>query len=403
MRLATWYGDVVRVLNRKLMRDLWRLKWQMAAIGLLVVCGVSVAVMAFSTQKALVIAQREYYDRTRFGDVFASATRAPRAVVDELMRIDGVIAVDARAAKSGLMEVPGLLRPATVRLISLPDDERRALNRLVLVAGRLPDPIRADEAVALKTFLDAAHIRLGEQLSLVMNGHRLMFRIVGSALSPEYVYVPSLGPMPDDAHSGVLWAPRDAVEKPAGLGGAFSSVSLALAPGASLTAAIAAVDRLLAPYGGMPAYGRADHISHKFQQDRIDRLSVMATVMPPVFLIVAAALVHLVIGRLVDGEREQIGLLKAFGYDDVSAATIYLKMAGLVGVIGALAGGAVGGWLGKTVVAVLAQYMRFPQLAWRFSWTAFGVSAALSVLAAIGVSAGEIEDLIRTGAAIESR
>ena len=50
--------------------------------------------------------------------------------------------------------------------------------------------------------------------------------------------------------------------------------------------------------------------------------------MPPVFLIVAAALVHLVLGRLVDGEREQIGLLKAFGYDDVSAATIYLKMAG---------------------------------------------------------------------------
>jgi putative ABC transport system permease protein len=206
--------------------------------------------------------------------------------------------------------------------------------------------------------------------------------------------------MPDDAHSGVLWAPRQAVEKPAGLGGAFSSVSLALAPGASLTAAIQAVDRVLAPYGGLPAYGRADHISHKFQQDRIDRLSVMATVMPPVFLIVAAALVHLVIGRLVDGEREQIGLLKAFGYDDIPAATIYLKMAGLVGVIGALTGGAVGGWLGKAVVAVLAQYMRFPQLSWRFSWTAFGVSAVLSVVAAIGGSFLGVRRAVRLSPAV---
>jgi putative ABC transport system permease protein len=376
----------VGVLNRKLVRDLWRLKWQMAAIALLVACGVAVAVMAFSTQKALVSAQRAYYARTRFGDVFASATRAPRAVADELARIDGVTAVDARALKVGLMDVPGLLRPATVRLISLPDDERAALNRIVLIAGRLPDPNRVDEAVALKTFLDAARIHLGDRLFLVMNGHRVSFTIVGSALSPEYVYVPSYGPMPDDAHSGVLWAPREAVEKPAGLGGAFSAVSLALAPGASQSRVIAAVDRLLAPYGGTPAYGRADHVSHKFQQERIDRMSVMAMVIPPVFLIVAAALVHLVIGRHVDTEREQIGLLKAFGYSDVSAATIYLKMAGLVGMTGALAGGVIGGWLGRAIISELVQYMRFPHLTGRFSWSAFAVSGALSVAAAIGGS-----------------
>jgi putative ABC transport system permease protein len=397
---VNWRGDDVGVLNRKLIRDLWRLKWQLAAIALLVACGVSVAVMAFSTQKALVGAQREYYAGTRFGDVFASATRAPLALVDELARIDGVLFVDARAVKVGLMEVPGLLRPATVRLIAMPNDDRRALNRTVLIAGRLPDPTRVDEAVALKTFLDAAHIRLGDHLSLALNGHCLTFTIVGSALSPEYVYVPSFGPMPDDAHSGVLWAPRDAVEKPSGLGGAFSAVSLALAPGASQAKAIAAVDRLLAPYGGTPAYTRADHISHRFQQERIDRMSVMATVIPPVFLIVAAALVHLVLGRLVESERDQVGLLKAFGYSDISAATIYLKMAGLVGVSGALAGGAIGGWLGQVIIAVLAQYMRFPDLIGRFSWTAFGVSGALSVAAAIGGSLLAVRRAVRLSPAV---
>ena len=99
--------------------------------------------------------------------------------------------------------------------------------------------------------------------------------------------------MPDDAHQGVFWAPRGAVERPAGLGGSFSAVSLALAPGTSDAHAIAAIDRVLAPYGGAPAYGRADQISDKFQQDRIERLRIMAIVVPPVFLVVAAALVHL--------------------------------------------------------------------------------------------------------------
>ena len=388
------------VLDRKLFRDLWRLKWQMAAIALLVGCGVTVGVMAFSVQKALVSAQREYYRQTRFADVFATATRAPLSLVDDLARIEGVVAVDARAVKTGLMEVPGLLRPAIARLIALPDDDRRALNRIVLVAGRLPDPNRIDEAVALKTFLDAAHVSLGERLTMVIGGHQLTFTIVGAALSPEYVYVPSFGPMPDDAHSGVFWAPRNAVERPAGLGDAFSAVALALAPGASTTGAVAAVDRLLARYGGSPAYARADQTSHKFQQDRIDRMSVMATIIPPIFLIVAAALVHLVLARLVDAEREQIGLLKAFGYDDLSASSVYLKMAGVVGIAGAIAGGIVGGWLAHMLVRTLAQYVRFPHLAAQFSWSAFAVSVVLSVAAAIAGSFLAVRRAVRLSPAV---
>jgi hypothetical protein len=38
----------MRVLDRKLVRDLMRQKGRMAAIALLIACGVSVAVMAFS-------------------------------------------------------------------------------------------------------------------------------------------------------------------------------------------------------------------------------------------------------------------------------------------------------------------------------------------------------------------
>jgi putative ABC transport system permease protein len=390
----------MRKLDRKLLRDVWRLKWQLAAIAVLIACGVSVAVMAFSTQKALVATQRAYYAQTRFADVFATATRAPLSLVGDLSRIDGVLTVDARVMKAGLMDVPGLLRPATVRLISMPDDDRRALNQIVVVAGRVPDPNRADEAVALKTFLDAAHISLGERVSLTIEGRSLPFTIVGAALSPEYVYVPSASPMPDDAHEGVMWAPRAAVERPTGLGGAFSAVSLILARGTSDAAVRAAIDRLLAPYGGTPAYARADQVSHKFQQDRIDRLGVMATIIPPVFLLVAAALVNLVLGRMVETEREQIGLLKAFGYGDLQAASPYLELAAFVGIIGVAAGGALGGWLGRAIVALLAEYMRFPHLEGGFSSVAFAVAAALSIGAAVAGSLLAVRRAVRLSPAV---
>jgi len=131
-------------LDRKLLRDLWRMKWQVMAIALLIACGVSVAVMSFSAQRALAAAQADFYQQTRFADVFAQAKRAPLSKARELSHIDGVTAVDARIVQGGLMDVPGLARPAIARLISLPDDEAKGLNRITLVRGRMPSPDRTD-------------------------------------------------------------------------------------------------------------------------------------------------------------------------------------------------------------------------------------------------------------------
>lgn len=374
-------------LDRKVLRDLWRMKWQVAAIALLIACGVSVAVMSFSAQRALAQAQAAFYAETGFADVFAVAKRAPRSLARELQAIDGVTAVDVRVAQAGLMDVPGLTRPATARLISLPDDERTALNRIRLTQGRLPDPARTDEVVALKTFMEAAHVRMGQRLTAVIGGRAFSFTIVGAALSPEYVYVPAPESfMPDDAHQGVFWAPRAAVERAAGMTGAFDSVAARLAPGASTAAVLQDLDRILAPYGGRAAYARADQASNAFLDAELKELSTSATILPPIFLLIAAALVHFVITRLVETEREQIGLLKAFGYRDGEAAAPYLKLAAAIGLAGAVAGGLLGAGLGAAIVDRYREYFRFPVLAVSFHWPAFGVAAAVAVGAALGGS-----------------
>lgn len=394
----------LRALDRKLLRDLFRMRFQAAAIALLIACGVSVAVMAFSAQEALVAAQRGYYARAGFADVFANATRAPLSVAQTLSGVDGVVTVDARAMKGGLMHVPGLVRPASAMLISLPDDPRGALNRLVLIQGRMPDPNHTDVAVALKTFLDAAHVRLGQRLTMTVGGREMTVVVVGSALSPEFVYVPGPGlMMPDDAHQGIFWAPRMAVGKATGLDGAFSMLALRIAPGTRVPGVLTAVDRALAPYGGTPAVGRADQVSNKFQDERINRFGIIAWVIPPVFLTVAAGLVHMVLGRMVESERDQIGLLKAFGYSDGEVGAVYLKMAALIGVAGSVAGGMLGGWMGGAVTRLLGQYMRFPVLDLRFSWAALMIAAGFSVAAALAGSLLAVRRAVRLSPAVAMR
>lgn len=378
-------------LDRKVLRDLWRTKWQVLAIALLIACGVAVAVMALSAQRSISRARAQFYAETAFADVFATAKRAPLSLVGRLAHIDGVTAVDVRINQAGLMAVPGLSRPATVQVISLPTEATSALNRIRLTKGRLPDPSRPDEVVALKTFLEAAHLSLGDRLSAVVAGRSFTFTIVGAALSPEYVYVPAPESfMPDDAHRAVLWLPRDAAERIAGMSGAFNSASIKLAAGASEPQAIKSLNDILAPYGGRAALGRADQPSHAFLEAELKELSTSAAILPPVFLIIAAALVHLVLSRTVEAEREQIGLLRAFGYRARDAAAPYLKTAFVVGLVGCVAGGMAGAAFGAAIVDQYRNYFRFPDLTAGFHWLAFAISSAVALAAAMLGSAAAV-------------
>ena len=376
----------MRALDIKLLRDLRRLAPQIAAIAGLGAIGIAVAVMANGALKAVDVARDRFYAETRFADVFASAERAPNALLPRLRSIDGVVAVDTRAGGGGLMPVPGLDRPAHVQLIALPSQESYALDKLVLAAGRLPSADRPDEAVALKAFLDAAHVSLGQRLVAIVAGRQVSVTIVGSVLSPEYVYSPSETALPDDAHQAVIWAAKATVEGAAGQVGAFSRVALKLSGDTAPERVLSQVDAILAPYGGTPAIGRADQPSNNFVDEALRRLRTLSVILPPIFLLVAAGLTHMVMGRLVETEREQIGLLKAFGFTDIEVAVPYLKLAGVIGLAGVIAGGLAGAALAAALTSIYAQYFRFPVFNPQFDWTVFALTGAIAVAAALAGS-----------------
>src|SRR5690606_23157996 len=144
----------------------------------------------------------------------------------------------------------------------------------------------------------------------------------------------TIGPgalMPDDRRFGVIWMGEEAAAAAFGRQGAFNDVLIKLSRGASEAAVIVAVDALLAPYGGTGAHGRADQVSHHFLDNELVQLRAIAWIIPPVFLVVSAFLVNIVLARLIALERSQIGLLKAVGYSDAAVAGHYLKLAAAIG------------------------------------------------------------------------
>lgn len=351
------------VLDRKLVRDIAHLRGQVAAIALVVACGVAAFVAMQSTYRALLDSQAAYYADYRFADVFAPLKRAPESLVARVREIPGVAAVETRVVADVTLDVPALTEPATGRLVSIPERRRAMLNDLHILSGRYIEPGRRDEVIISGAFANANNLRPGDALNAVLNGRWQRLAIVGVALSPEYVYEIRGGDIfPDSRRFGVLWMSRAAIAPAFQMDGAFNDLSLTLAPGTSEREVISRLDALLAPYGGLGAYGRADQTAHMFLSNELAELRVTGTFIPAVFLGVTAFLIHLVLSRLVSTQREQVALLKAFGYTNLSVGAHYLKLALVAVSTGALLGVAVGLYFGLRVAGLYAEYFRFPAL-----------------------------------------
>lgn len=246
-------------LDRKLLRDL-RHRWaQVLSIAAVVACGVMIVITMQNALVSLRETRDVYYTRYRFADVFVSLTRAPNAVASRVAELPGVALVEPRIVRQVILDVPGLAQPATGQLISLPSGRPPALNQIFLREGRLPVHGRSNEVLVGSHFAELNALHPGATLGAVINGGWQRLRVVGIAMSPEFTYEPTGSAIFGDARTfALLWMDYDAVAPAFGLTGAFNDLALALAPDASERAVIAAVDRVLEPYGGGGAYGRAD-------------------------------------------------------------------------------------------------------------------------------------------------
>jgi putative ABC transport system permease protein len=356
----------MRALNVKLARNLWTLKGQGAAIALVIATGVATFIMSLASLDSLRLTQQSVYRSQRFADVFAELMRAPESMAERLREISGLASLETRVRAPVNVRLEDFGEPVTGLVLSIPDGRQPQLNRLYLRSGQLPDPTRNDQALVSEAFADAHRLSPGNRLAVVINGRFESLFISGIALSPEYIYQVRPGELvPDFERFAILWMNRSAVAAAFGMEGAFNSVVASLSPGQRPEEVIDRLDRLLAPWGGLGAYHRSDQMSHRYLDDELTQLEAMARFLPMVFIGVAAFLLNVVAARLIRTQREQIAVLKAFGYDNLTVAGHYLALVMVVVLIGSVAGILLGLWIADAVAGLYQEFFRFPWLEFR--------------------------------------
>ncbi len=386
----------MRAMDRKVLRDLWHLRGQVLAIGTVIAAGIAALIMSLSTLEALDETTAAYYERYRFGEVFASVKRAPESVEQRVAALPGVRTVQTRVSRFATLDIEGFAEPVMGQFVSVPEGRQPILNQLALQSGRLPEDGGEDEVVLNEPFAEAHGLVAGDEIVAVINGHRRELRIVGTALSPEFVY--ALGPgalMPDDRRFGILWMGREALAAAYDLKGAFNSVSLDLERGADTEQLTEQLDRVLERYGGVGATAREDQLSNWFVMNEMEQLRTVSMILPTIFLIVSAFLTNMVLGRLVATERGQIGLMKAFGYSSTEVGLHYAKFVVGIVLVGSVIGIAAGTWLGRMNTEMYTNLFRFPLLLYRPSTSAIAIAVSVSLASALLGSAGAVRRAVR--------
>ncbi|UOD28998.1 ABC transporter permease [Massilia violaceinigra] len=375
------------MLDRKLLRDLVRMWSQALTIALVVASGIGGFLTSLSAVDSLARARDRFYAEARFADLFAGVRNAPLSLAARLRTAPGVADVQTTLEQVVRIDIAGVPDPVVGQLIGIERRRPQRMNLVVTSAGRLPASgaaVRADaeiEALVSEAFAQARGLRPGARLGALLNGKRRVLRVTGIALSPEFIFAGLWG-MPDARGFGVFWIDREVLAAAYDMEGAFNRAAVKLAPGAVPEAAIAALGAMIAPYGGREVFARTGQVSHAMLDNEIRQQRVMGTMLPAIFLGVAAFLLNVVVARLVATQREQIATLKALGYGNAAIALHYLKLVLLIVLGGLLMGVALGKQLGFLLTRLYAESFHFPAFEHRLGPALVLLGAAIAVLTA---------------------
>ncbi len=376
----------MRALDRKLWRDL-RLLWSQAlTIALVVASGMGGFLTCLSAVESLQLARERFYAEGHFADLFASVKRAPTALLPRLRETPGVADVQLTLEQLVRLDLPGVIDPVLGQLIGLDARDPPRLNLPFIASGRALSPQPPSdgriEVLVSAGFADARGLVPGSRLAALINGRQRELLVVGTVLSPEFIFA-GLGGMPDLRGFGVLWLDREILAGAYDMRGAFNRASVKLAPGAREAEVKAALAPLLRPYGGREIHGRDEQSSHAMLDNEINEMRVLGTVLPVIFLGVAAFLLNVVLSRLVNTQREQVAALKALGYPNRSIAAHYLKLVLLIVGAGLLLGLALGKQLGLLLLGLYVDFFRFKTFVHEMPAGLVLISAGVSLAMAV--------------------
>lgn len=368
-------------LNLMLLREIGKAKGQFIAAAAVIMAGIVMFSATYISYRNLKNSLNYYYERYRFLDYFAEARYIPEYIVERVEHIKGVRAVCGRVSVDVGADV-GEERRITLRIISLPEHRRPAVNRILSISGDYFNAKAENSCLVNQNFAEYNNLHKGETIKAIIDKRIYEFKIDGVVGSPEFIYaMKSSDSMFSAAENfGVIYIKESTAFKLFGYNHCFNQLHVRFSEGADQKAIINQIEKLLKSYGFMNGIERKDQLSNTMIDSELSELKNLAVMFPILFLGVAAMIIYNMLHRIISNQRTQIGVLKSFGYTNQRIIVHYLGYAALIGLTGALVGSLLGWYTGSILTTMYTNVYNIPVLKNEIYWEVFLIGPLISMI-----------------------
>jgi len=377
---------VVRVLDRKLLRELRSTGFVLAAVGSIMALGVAAYVALATAYYNLSTAQRLYYAQCRMADFTLDLKKAPLSEAARVGTLPGIVEIRPRIQFFVTVDVENVVEPINGMVLSLPNRRQPVINDIILRQGSYFSDVRDNEVIINEAFARKHKLYPGMWIHLLLNNRRQEMFIVGTAISSEFTYLVGPGSIvPDARRFGVFYVKQTFAEEVFDMQGACNQIVGRLSPPEAVRPLelLRRAELLLDDYGMLNAVPLRDQASNRFLSNEIEGLRAFGIINPAIFLMTAAMVLNVLLSRLAEQQRTVVGTLKALGYSDQRLFLHFVEFGLIVGATAGLCGCLLGYWLAGGMTGMYQMFFQFPELTNRFSWNTAGAAVLIGLICGV--------------------
>ncbi len=388
------------ILFKKAIRAMWDNKAAYFACIALISLGICLYLAYGISANSLQTSKDEYYWDYKMADVFATVQSIPVSAENSLRKLEGIRDVNLRLVYDvpvNQSEDEGETdSDISLRLVSIDLQNDNRINDVVVSGQGLEN---SNDIWLSPAFIEARELQIGDTIHIIVNGREIPLNIAGAADSPEYVYTIKSAKdlFPDPRNFSVAYMDVDNLARILDKADIYNDVTFLLEAGWEYEDVSVALEDALSPYGLMSLFPVKDQLSNVMLQSELDSINSMVTTIPAVFIGMAMVILYLMLKRVIEQDRMQIGTLKAFGYSNAKVLTHYLSYGIITGFFGSLLGIALGLLLAEYMTDLYTQFFALPAIESMYPLNIVANSLALGILGgAFGalMGAGKIITLI---------
>lgn len=359
-------------LTMKLLRDMKQSIGQFIAIVLVIAVGAFFYTGLVTLSDNLSSYTKGYFAEHNLSDLNVYYSQI--SDVADLREIEGIQRIEGRYTAQAAQAFEDYKATVTVHSIPIPNE----INTSRMIEGRMP--AGPNEILLDSHYAGAHHYNVGDSISLRVNDKDMRFTISGLNENAEHA---KKNETQDHQAYGIAYISEEAIPEIAG-SLFYNEVMIDAQEGYDidkLGQAIEAHSQSL-PYLSQVSKERTFNYSQT--QQTIHNNKLMSRVIPIVLFLIEAVILFLIMSRIIDSQRNQVGIMKALGVKKSSIMLHYMGYPVLAGVIGSILGFAIAAALFIPLITTsIGRSYSLPDLA--FSLSLFTILPPMICSSAFGM------------------